>query len=178
MLSRALCSTREATKLQLYRDSSWPALFTGVSLLQVSVKCNLDEAFYKEQQCVRVGCAVWDYRAISLLQDQTEAIQALDQHLSYCCGGYSSVDIKRNKEDGQKCYNQQSIEEREKFDEETLVNLNNNNKTRIRSQSSDSFNDEETMNMWEQIFSRGVFAVECPVEILNLQFTLNDFDNI
>jgi hypothetical protein len=32
--------------------------------------------------------------------------------------------------------------------------------------------------MREQIFSRGVFAVECPVEILNLQFTLNDFDNI
>ncbi|WJX31116.1 hypothetical protein P8452_19580 [Trifolium repens] len=76
----------------------------------------------------------------------TETLEALDQHLSYVCGGYSSVDIKRSNEDGQKCYNQQSIEEREKFDEETLVNLDNNNKTRIRSQSSDSFsNEEETM---------------------------------
>jgi uncharacterized membrane protein len=56
------------------------------------------------------------------------------------------VDTKRSKEDGQKFYNQQSIEEKEKFDEETLVNVNNNNKTRIRSQSSDSFsNEEETM---------------------------------
>jgi uncharacterized membrane protein len=55
------------------------------------------------------------------------------------------VDTKRSKEDGQKFYNQQSIEEKEKFDEETLVNVNNNNKTRIRSQSSDSFSNEETM---------------------------------
>jgi uncharacterized membrane protein len=56
------------------------------------------------------------------------------------------VDTKRSKEDGQKFYNQQSIEEKEKFDEETLVNVNNNNKTRIRSQSSDSFSNEETSN--------------------------------
>ncbi|WJX37031.1 hypothetical protein P8452_24846 [Trifolium repens] len=75
----------------------------------------------------------------------TETMEALDQHISFVNGGYSFVDTKRSKEDGQKFYNQQSIEEKEKFDEETLVNVNNNNKTRIRSQSSDSFSNEETM---------------------------------
>lgn len=49
------------------------------------------------------------------------------------------VDHKRSKEDGEKYYNQLSNEERAKFDEETLVNLNNNNKTIRRSQSYDEY---------------------------------------
>jgi uncharacterized membrane protein len=52
------------------------------------------------------------------------------------------VDLKRSQEGGETCYNQLSIEEREKFDGETLVNLSNNNKTRIRSQSYDRFSNE------------------------------------
>jgi uncharacterized membrane protein len=55
------------------------------------------------------------------------------------------VDLKRSQEGGEKCYNQLSIEEREKFDGETLVNLSNNNKTRIRSQSYDRFCNEYSM---------------------------------
>ncbi|KAI5408225.1 uncharacterized protein LOC127084326 [Lathyrus oleraceus] len=68
-----------------------------------------------------------------------DTIQTLDQHHGYCTAGYSSVDHKRSKEDGEKYYNQLSNEERAKFDEETLVNLNNNNKTIRRSQSYDEY---------------------------------------
>jgi len=45
------------------------------------------------------------------------------------------VDLKRSKEDGEKYYNQLSNEERAKFDEETLVNLNNTEKRSTKIQS-------------------------------------------
>lgn len=51
------------------------------------------------------------------------------------------VDVKRSVEDGERRFNQLSIEERGKFDEETLVNVNN-----IRRQSTgkraNGFNNE------------------------------------
>lgn len=43
------------------------------------------------------------------------------------------VDVKRSMEEGEKRFNQLSIEERGKFDEETLVNVNS-----IKKQSSTS----------------------------------------
>lgn len=61
----------------------------------------------------------------------TETTLALLRHPDYCISGYSSVDIKGSMEDGEKRFNQLSIEERGKFDEETLVNVNN-----IRKQST------------------------------------------
>lgn len=54
------------------------------------------------------------------------------------------VDLKRSKDDGEKCYNQLSNEERAKFDEETLVNLTDNHKTIIRSQSYDKIGNENS----------------------------------
>ncbi|TKY47318.1 hypothetical protein E2542_SST29378 [Spatholobus suberectus] len=74
----------------------------------------------------------------------TETIQSLDRHHGYCVAGYLSVDLKRSKEDGEKCYNQLSNEERAKFDEETLVNLNNTEKKSTRTQS-DVFSNEYSM---------------------------------
>ncbi|RZB50694.1 hypothetical protein D0Y65_047536 [Glycine soja] len=65
----------------------------------------------------------------------TDTIQSLVRHLGNCIAGYSFVDLKRSKEDGEKYYNQLSNEERAKFDEETLVNLNNTEKRSTKIQS-------------------------------------------
>ncbi|XP_062005349.1 uncharacterized protein LOC133722473 [Rosa rugosa] len=55
----------------------------------------------------------------------TEATAALLRHPHHCISGYSSVAPKESVKDAQKCFNQVSLEERAKFDEETLVNVNN-----------------------------------------------------
>ncbi|MCL7038969.1 hypothetical protein MKW94_000389 [Papaver nudicaule] len=60
-----------------------------------------------------------------------ESTLALLRHPNYCISGYSSVDADLGIEDGEKRFKQLSKEEREKFDEETLFNVNN-----IKRQSS------------------------------------------
>lgn len=50
--------------------------------------------------------------------------------------------MKRSMEDGEKRFNQLSIEERGKFDEETLVNVNNIRKQSTTSQRSSGFSNE------------------------------------
>ncbi|KAJ0079109.1 hypothetical protein Patl1_23357 [Pistacia atlantica] len=52
------------------------------------------------------------------------------------------VDVKRSVEDGEKRFNQLSIEERGKFDEETLVNVNNIRKQSTSSQRAGGFSNE------------------------------------
>ncbi|KAL6527998.1 hypothetical protein OROHE_014948 [Orobanche hederae] len=68
---------------------------------------------------------------VGLLGLGRETVLALLRHPDYCISAYSSVNIKGNMEAGEKRFNQLSVEERGKFDEETLVNVNN-----IRKQSS------------------------------------------
>ncbi|XP_076922781.1 FLUCTUATING-LIGHT-ACCLIMATION protein 1, chloroplastic-like [Bidens hawaiensis] len=71
-----------------------------------------------------------------------ETTLALLRHPDYCISGYSSAEVKRSVEDGEKRFNQLSIEERGKFDEETLVNVNNIRKQSATSQRSNGFRNE------------------------------------
>ncbi|KAL6142785.1 hypothetical protein ACLB2K_061061 [Fragaria x ananassa] len=72
----------------------------------------------------------------------TETTLALLRHPDYCISGYSSVSLKRSIEDAEKGFNQLSIEERGKFDEETLVNVNSIRKRSSTSQRSNGFRNE------------------------------------
>lgn len=72
----------------------------------------------------------------------TETTLALLRHPDYCISAYSSADIKRSMEEGEKRFNQLSIEERGKFDEETLVNVNNIKKRSSTSQRASGFSNE------------------------------------
>ncbi|OMO96455.1 hypothetical protein COLO4_15277 [Corchorus olitorius] len=72
----------------------------------------------------------------------TESTQALLRHPDYCISSYSSVDVKGSVNDGEKRFKQLSIEERGKFDEETLVNLNNVRRKNTTSQKASGFSNE------------------------------------
>ncbi|XP_073145086.1 FLUCTUATING-LIGHT-ACCLIMATION protein 1, chloroplastic isoform X2 [Henckelia pumila] len=72
----------------------------------------------------------------------TETILSLLRHPDYCISAYSSVDVKKSIEEGERRFNQLSIEERGKFDEETLVNVNNIKKQRSTILSSSGFSNE------------------------------------
>ncbi|CAM8932112.1 unnamed protein product [Rhodiola kirilowii] len=72
----------------------------------------------------------------------TETALALLRHPDYCISGYSSVDVKRSMDEGEKRFNQLSIEERGKFDEETLVNVNNIRRQSSTGQRSSGFSNE------------------------------------
>ncbi|PRQ41933.1 hypothetical protein RchiOBHm_Chr3g0452121 [Rosa chinensis] len=72
----------------------------------------------------------------------TETTLALLRHPDYCISGYSSVSLKRSIEDAEKGFNQLSIEERGKFDEETLVNVNSIRRRSSTSQRSNGFRNE------------------------------------
>ncbi|KAF8733823.1 hypothetical protein HU200_014673 [Digitaria exilis] len=72
----------------------------------------------------------------------TETTLALLRHPDCCISAYSSVDVKRSMDDGEKRFNQLSIEERGKFDEETLVNVNSIKRNKAGSQRSSGFTNE------------------------------------
>lgn len=72
----------------------------------------------------------------------TETMLALLRHPDFCISAYSSVDIKRSMDEGEKRFNQLSIEERGKFDEETLINVNNIKKQSATSRRANGFSNE------------------------------------
>ncbi|XP_076907466.1 FLUCTUATING-LIGHT-ACCLIMATION protein 1, chloroplastic-like [Bidens hawaiensis] len=71
-----------------------------------------------------------------------ESILALLRNSNNCISGYSSVDVKWSVAGCEKQFTQLSVEERGKFDEETLVNVNNIKKKSEASQSSNGLPNE------------------------------------
>ncbi|CAM6040196.1 unnamed protein product [Sphagnum compactum] len=72
----------------------------------------------------------------------TETCLALMRHPDYCISGVSLSDIKRSISNGEERFNQLSLEERGKFDEETLVNVNNLRRRMMAAPKADRFNNE------------------------------------
>ncbi|KAM0056226.1 hypothetical protein Hdeb2414_s0006g00215811 [Helianthus debilis subsp. tardiflorus] len=77
-----------------------------------------------------------------ILKSFCETILVLLRHSDYCISGHSSVDVKESVSEGEKIFDQLSVEERGKFDEETLVNVNNIKKKSATSQSSNELPKE------------------------------------
>ncbi|KAG8069692.1 hypothetical protein GUJ93_ZPchr0006g43301 [Zizania palustris] len=69
----------------------------------------------------------------------SETTLALLQHPDFCISANSVVDVKGSTNGGEKRFNQLSIEEQGKFDEETLVNVNNIKRQKAGSQRSSGF---------------------------------------
>ncbi|MCL7045847.1 hypothetical protein MKW94_017655 [Papaver nudicaule] len=74
-----------------------------------------------------------------ILQESTVAVLRKPDHW---ISSYSFVDVKQDKEDGEKRFNQLSIEERGKIDEETLVNVDKIKRQSIRNKRASGLSNE------------------------------------
>ncbi|XP_020223560.1 uncharacterized protein LOC109805775 isoform X1 [Cajanus cajan] len=123
-----------------YKDTKGNSV--TVLKLQVAMSSGMESSIKKDLTRIAETADTSSRDGVSYLL--TETIQSLVRHLGYCIAGYSFEDLKRSKEDGEKYYNQLSDEERAKFDEETLLNLNNTEKRSTKTQN-DMFNNEYSM---------------------------------
>ncbi|KAF9621276.1 hypothetical protein IFM89_018493 [Coptis chinensis] len=114
-------------------------LKTSVVMLQVglhgtarSVQKTLDQITEEADTSKREGLSpILTETALALLRKQDCWISC-----------FSSVDVKKSSEDGEKRFLELGTEERAKFEEETLVKVNNVKKKRTRIQSVDGFGNE------------------------------------
>lgn len=107
------------------------------------------KTIYQESfQCVIIffGCCVLLFCLSPLLHFHTNAYQGSLSNfvilLSIFVASVVQVDVKRSMEEGENRFNQLSIEERGKFDEETLVNVNNIRRKSSTSQRATGFSNE------------------------------------
>ncbi|GJS03147.1 trans-2-enoyl-CoA reductase [Tanacetum coccineum] len=73
--------------------------------------------------------------------------QAMLRHPDYCVSCYSSVDVKSNVKEAEKLFKNISVEERGKFGDQTLVNVNNIRKEIATSQLPNEYIGVSTTDM-------------------------------
>ncbi|KAL8114822.1 FLUCTUATING-LIGHT-ACCLIMATION protein 1, chloroplastic-like [Apium graveolens] len=112
---------------------------TSVLKLQVGL---LGMARSLQQDLNRIAERADTSTPVGLSYVLTETMLALLRHPDFCISAFSSVDVKRSMDEGEKRFNQLSIEERGKFDEETLVNVNNIKKQSATSRRANGFRNE------------------------------------
>ncbi|KAI3823482.1 hypothetical protein L1987_04920 [Smallanthus sonchifolius] len=121
--------------------------FSRIEVTIQKLCLRLHRSFVKFQFCRFLDCILMNLLSTSLPHASTfkspkslidEMTLAQLRHPDYCISGYSS----RSVEEGEKCFNRLSIEGRGKFDEETLVNVNNIRKQSAMSKRSNGFCNE------------------------------------
>ncbi|KAL8028805.1 hypothetical protein ABFX02_14G184950 [Erythranthe guttata] len=131
----------------------WPPHKTTVLKLQVGL-LDLGKSVQRELDGIAETADASTLKGLHYIL--TETMVALLRHADCCVFTYSSADVKRSKLEGENRFNQLSIEERSKFDKETLVNVNNIRKN----QSSKTGIEEE---------GRRIFHAETRVYVDSIQ---------
>ncbi|KAI5067214.1 hypothetical protein GOP47_0017742 [Adiantum capillus-veneris] len=114
-ISGFLTDRRESTLFTSTRKTSVLKLQVGLLGMARSLQQDLDRIAERADTSTPTG----------LHHILTETVLSLLRHPDFCISGYSSADLKRDSEAGEKLFNELSLEERAKFDEETIVNVNN-----------------------------------------------------
>ncbi|MCL7027746.1 hypothetical protein MKW94_023019 [Papaver nudicaule] len=106
-------------------SSSWPSYSSPNSSSKTSSVALLGATRSLQKDLDKIAEVADTSTTSGLSYILQESTVTLLRHLAYCFSSYSSVDVKPDKTGGEKLFNQLTIEERAKFDEETLVNVDN-----------------------------------------------------
>ncbi|CAN1285423.1 hypothetical protein LINPERPRIM_LOCUS18990 [Linum perenne] len=110
-----------------------------------------------------------------VLTGSTDSIQVA---LACVIFKYFQVDVKRSMEDGEKRFNQLSIEERGKFDEETLVNVNSIKRQSSKSQRAASGFSNEYIVITILVAAEGVHKLPTINSVADLKEALQKLGSI
>ncbi|KAI3940651.1 hypothetical protein MKW92_036662 [Papaver armeniacum] len=106
-----------------------------------------------------------------------ESALAVLRHPDYCISGYSYVDVKPDKEDGEKRFDELSMKERAKFDEETLVNVDKIKRQSISRKRANGLSNEYIV-ITILVAAEGVHQLHAITSMANLMDALQKLGSI